>query len=248
MNLFKNIFKKSPKLPPVDLSILINDIHSHLIPGIDDGAKTMEDSINLINGFREIGYKKLITTPHIMSDQYRNTPEIILGGLEKVRNEMKNQQIEMQIEAAAEYFIDLEFLKLIEEKKLLTFGNNFVLVEISFFSEPPMLNEALFNLQIAGYKPVMAHAERYGFWNNSYEKYEDLKSRGALLQLNIGSLTGFYSPETKKISERLIEDGMYDLIGSDCHHQGHIDLIKGCRTEKYLHKIIESGKLLNHSL
>lgn len=248
MNFLKKLFQKKVLLPPADLSILKADVHSHLIPGIDDGAKTMEDSLNLIREFKELGYKKLITTPHIMSDQYRNTPEIILSGLEKVRAEIKNQRIEIELDAAAEYYIDHEFLKLIEDRNLLSFGNKYVLVEISFFSEPPILKDALFNLQIADYKPVLAHAERYSFWHNSYEKFEEMRARGALLQLNIGSLTGYYSPETKKIAERLIDDGMYDLIGSDCHHTGHIELIKASRNEEYLHKILSSGKLLNNTL
>lgn len=248
MKILRKIFRKKNLLPPADLSVLKTDIHSHLIPGIDDGAKTMDDALNLIRALGELGYKKLITTPHIMSDQYRNNPEIILSGLEKVRAELKNQQVEMELAAAAEYYIDHEFLKLIEEKKLLTFGNKHVLVEMSFFSETPMLKDALFNLQVAGYRPVLAHAERYAFWHNSYEKFEDMKARGALLQLNIGSLTGYYSPETKKIAERLVDDGMYDLIGSDCHHAGHIELIKASLKENYLHKILASGKLLNSTL
>lgn len=248
MNILRKIFQKKPQFPPADMSVLKTDIHSHLIPGIDDGAKTMDDSLNLIRAFKELGYKKLITTPHIMSDQYRNNPEIILDGLERVRAELKNQQVEMELDAAAEYYIDHEFLKLIEEKRLLTFGNKYVLVEMSFFSETPMLKDALFNLQVAGYRPVLAHAERYSFWHKNYEKFEDMKARGALLQLNIGSLTGYYSPETKKIAERLIDDGMYDLIGSDCHHAGHLELIKDCLKEEYLHKILASGKLLNSTL
>lgn len=261
MNIFRKIFQRKPPFSPADLSVLKTDIHSHLIPGIDDGAKTMDDSLKLIRAFKELGYKKLITTPHIMSDQYRNTPEIILSGLEKVRTELINQNLEIELDAAAEYYIDNEFLKLIEEKKLLTFGSKddnhnpgnltsgrYVLVEMSFFSEPPMLKDALFNLQVTGYKPVLAHAERYSFWHNDYGKFEDMKARGALLQLNIGSLTGYYSPETKKIAERLIDDGMFDLIGSDCHHPGHIELIKGCLTEEYLHRLLSSGKLLNATL
>ena len=248
MNFFQKIFSKKKEFFPADLSVLNADIHSHLIPGIDDGAKTMEDSIRLILEFQELGYKKLITTPHVMSDQYRNTPEIILNGLENVRAELMRQNIEMELNAAAEYYIDHEFLKLIERKDILTFGDKYVLVEMSFFTETPMLKDALFLLQIAGYKPVLAHAERYDFWHNSYEKYEDVKTRGALLQLNIGYLTGYYSMGVKKIAERLIDDGMYDMIGSDCHHQGHIELIKSCRSEEYLHKVLNSGKMLNSAL
>lgn len=255
MDFFKKIFRKKQLFPPADLSVLKADLHSHLIPGIDDGVKTLEDSLNLIKAFKDLGYSKLVTTPHVMSDQYRNTSEIILGGLEKVREELKKQKIEMELDAAAEYYIDNEFLKMIEDKSLLTFGKKtgpegrgYVLVEMSFFSESPMLKDALFNLQIAGYKPVIAHAERYGFWYGTYEKFEEMKERGALLQLNIGSLTSYYSPETKKIAERLIDDGMYDFIGSDCHHPGHISLLNETRTEEYMHKILSSGKLLNSTL
>ncbi len=248
MNFFQKIFSKKKRFPPADLSALKADVHSHLIPGIDDGAQTMEDSLNLIKQFIELGYKKLITTPHIMIDQYRNTPEIILSGLGKVQTEIKNQKLEIELQAAAEYYIDNDFLKLIEEKKLLTFGNNYVLVEMSFFAESPLLKDALFNLQIAGYKPVFAHAERYGFWHNEYEKFEDVKSRGALLQLNMTSLSGHYSEDVKKVAQQLIDDEMYDLIGSDCHHFGHIELMQKSRTEEYLHKILSSGKLLNHTL
>lgn len=248
MQFFKNIFQKKKEIHPADFSLLKTDVHSHLIPGIDDGSPSVEISINLIKSFIDFGYKKLITTPHIINDQYRNTPEIILNGLEKVREEIKNQNLQIELNAAAEYYIDNEFLKLIEEKKLLTFGSNFVLVEMSFFTESPLLKDALFNLQVAGYKPVLAHAERYGFWHNEYEKFEEMKTRGALLQLNIASLTGHYSDDVKKIAEQLIDDGMYDLIGSDCHHSGHIELMQKSRSEEYLHKVLSSGKLINNTL
>jgi protein-tyrosine phosphatase len=248
MSLLKRLFKREPKLPPADYSVLGTDMHSHFIPGIDDGAKTMEDSLELIKGMQELGYKKVITTPHIMSDYYRNTPEIILGGLEKVRAALKENNIDMEIEAAAEYYTDYDLEEKIEKKELLTFGDNYVLFELPFISEPAILGSVTFNMQTAGYRPILAHVERYTFWHRDFNKCIDMKDKGVLLQLNINSLTGFYGPDVKKIGERLIDEDMIDIVGSDCHHMNHIQLMKECRTQKYLHKILEKPDLLNKSL
>ncbi|MBI4930747.1 MAG: hypothetical protein HY841_08295 [Bacteroidetes bacterium] len=249
--------KNSRSNVSVDLSVLKCDVHSHFIPGIDDGAQTMEDSISLIKSFHDLGYKKVITTPHILADGYPNTSEIILRGLEKVRVALKTEGIPIQIEAAAEYYIDFDFGRKIEQEKLLTFGKsapnktsgNYLLFEISFLNPPDNLEQIIFKLLTSGYKPVLAHPERYNFWHHKFEKYEQLKEKGLLFQLNINSLTGYYSYETKKVAEHLIEKNMIDFLGSDCHHSGHVNLIKTEAVyQKSLHKLIESGKLLNSTL
>lgn len=194
-----SIFKKKEKFPPFDFSVIRCDIHSHLIPGIDDGSKSLQDSIEMIKEFKEMGYEKLVTTPHIMSDYYKNTPEIILSGLDKVREEIGKQGLNFEINAAAEYYLDEYFMSKIKAKDLLTFGDNYVLFELPFVAEPHSLSEVIFELQMAGYKPVLAHPERYMYWFKEFEeKIEDLKNKGALLQLNLLSLTGHYSPEVKK--------------------------------------------------
>jgi protein-tyrosine phosphatase len=248
MGLF-NIFKKSTLLKtPVDLAILGCDIHSHFIPGIDDGSKTIEDSVKMITAMYNLGYKKVITTPHIMSDYYRNTPEIILNGLEKVKAALKNSNIPIEIEAAAEHYIDFDFERKLDTEKLLTFGDNYLLFEISYMNPPDNLYHVIFKMQTLGYKPVLAHPERYNFWHTDFEKYEAFVDKGVLLQLNINSLTGYYSISTKKIAEQLIDKNMISLLGTDCHHMGHIDLISKVVYEKHLHKLMESGKLLNKTL
>ena len=117
MGMFGGLFKKKqPVLEPIDLAILEVDIHSHFIPGIDDGAKTIEDSIELISAMKDFGYRKVITTPHIMSDYYRNTPEVILEGLEKVRAALKENDIDIEVDAAAEYNVDADFTEKIEKR------------------------------------------------------------------------------------------------------------------------------------
>ena len=249
MSFLSEIFKSSKTNTPADLSVLKCDVHSHFIPGIDDGAETMEDSMALIKSFYDLGYKKVITTPHILTDGYPNTPEIILDGLEKVRVALKHENIPIQMEAAAEYYIDFDFGRKIEEEKLLTFGKNYLLFEISYLNPPDNLEQIIFKLLTSGYKPVLAHPERYNFWHHTFEKYEQLKEKGLLFQLNINSLTGYYSRATKKTAERMVEKNMVDFLGSDCHHSEHVNLIKRDAVyEKALYKLIESGKLLNNTL
>lgn len=249
MGLFGKLFtKRTTTGSPADLSVLGTDVHSHFLFGIDDGAKTIGDSVQMISIMHELGYKKVITTPHIMSDFYRNTPAIILGKLEEVRAALKQAGVPIEVEAAAEYYLDFDFERKLSEEKLLTFGRNYLLFEVSYMNPPDNLDHAIFKMQTSGYKPVLAHPERYNFWHTNFKKYEELKDKGVLLQLNINSLTGYYSPSTKKISEMLIDKGMVDLIGTDCHHMGHLELMKKCRYEKHLHKLLESGRLLNATL
>lgn len=249
MGIFNKIFgKRETVLAPADLSFLKTDVHSHFIPGIDDGAKTLEDSLELIAEMEKLGYTKVITTPHIMSDYYRNTPEIILGGLDLVRNALAKLGSKMQIEAAAEYYIDFDFQEKIKEKKLLTFGDNYVLFEMPFIGEPQILNTVIFDMQMAGYKPVLAHVERYQFWHADYEKIQSMKDKGVFLQLNINSLSGYYSPQVRKIAEKMIDENMFDLLGSDCHHTGHIELMQKAITMPYFHKIMNYPGLINQSL
>lgn len=248
MGFFAKLFTKEQKLLPADLSVLKTDIHSHFIPGIDDGSKNMEETLILLKQFQDFGYKKVITTPHIMSDLYRNTPEIILSGLAQVQLAKKEAGLTIEIEAAAEYYLDFEFEKLIDEKKLLTFGENYVLFELPFVAAPPNLYNAIFKLQTNGYQPVLAHPERYSFWHHKFENFYDLKEKGVLLQLNINSLSGHYSLETKKIAERMIDENLIDFLGSDCHNINHVRLAKRTLTEEYLHKILKTEKLLNKTL
>lgn len=249
MSIFNRLFSRSKPGDPVNLGVLGVDMHSHFIPGIDDGAKTMKDSIQLLRGMEELGYRKVITTPHIMSDFFRNTPEIIESGMEQVRNAIKAEGLEIEIEAAAEYYYDYDLEEKQKKQRLMTFGVNYLLFEVSYMNAPDNLDAFIFNLMTDGYKPVLAHPERYPFWfSKNLEQFEKLKDKGVLFQLNINSLTGHYSPATKKIAEEMIEKGWYEFAGSDCHHTGHLELLGKARTEKSLAKLVESGKLLNATL
>jgi protein-tyrosine phosphatase len=244
---FKNIFSTS-KPALTDFSAVKADMHSHLIPGIDDGAKTIDDSIALARRMHELGYKKLITTPHIQHDFFRNTPEIILNGLEKVRKALKSENIPLQIEAAAEYLLDDGFEEKATNGDLLSFSDRYILVELSYFNPNPNLKSFVFNLQVDGYKVILAHPERYTYWFSDFSKYEDLKDRGVFFQVNLVSLVGFYPDPVKKMAEKLMEKGMIDFVGTDMHNMNYMQALEKCLKEKSLVKLIESGKLLNEKL
>jgi tyrosine-protein phosphatase YwqE len=247
MGLF-NLFKPKRLSTAVDLSLLSCDIHSHLIPAIDDGSKSVDDSVSMIRQLHKLGYKKFITTPHIMADYYRNTPETILGGLEKVRAGLKEENVDVEIDAAAEYYLDYGFEQKLDSGPMLTFGDRYLLFEISYMNPPDNLAHVIFKMQTMGYKPVLAHPERYTFWHNDFSKYESFVDKGVLLQLNINSLTGYYSMATKKTAEQMIDRKMISLLGTDCHHNGHVNLVKEVVYEKALLKLVESGTLLNSTL
>lgn len=249
MGLFGKLFgSKEPVFAPADLSVLGCDVHSHFIPGIDDGAQTLEQSIELLTAMRELGFRKVVTTPHSMADGYKNTPEIILGGLAKLRAEVERVGLDIEVSAAAEYYLDHELERKVTDKEVLTFGDKLLLFELPFLSEPQVLLPVIFQMQTQGYRPVLAHPERYAFWYQDFTKYERLKERGVLFQLNMIALSGAYGPQAKQIAEKLIDAGHYELIGSDCHSMGHVEAMKHTLTRPYLHKLITSGKLLNATL
>ena len=227
---------------------IYTDIHSHLLHGIDDGVKTIEESIEVISHLSNLGFKKLITTPHIMSDYYKNTPEIIKTKLQEVKSAVTIANIPIEIEAAAEYYLDEYFYNLITNgKELLTFGDNYVLFETSFSVEPLILKEVIFKLNSAGYKPVYAHPERYFYLQEKKQLLNELIDQGLLFQLNVLSLTGYYSKPVQKMALELIEKGAIAFVGSDCHNILQAKELKAAYSSKLAHKI-DVTKLLNHSL
>lgn len=219
-------FFKKRNATPIDFSFLGVDIHSHLIPGIDDGARTIEESLELVKGMVELGFKRLITTPHVMLDFYPNTREEILTGLEKLRRAVAEAGIEVEIHASAEYHIDEEFENLLEGKNFLVLPGNFVLIEPSFIQSPPGLDTYLFQMQTKGYRPIMAHPERYGYWQGDLDNYEQLRISGCHLQVNLLSLAGHYGAATRKTAFKLIRSGLVEFLGSDLHNRVHLDELR----------------------
>ena len=238
--------KKSPK--PTDLSWLKTDIHSHLIPDIDDGAPDVATSLALIKDLVSLGYQKIITTPHILWEIYPNTPEIITEGLTELKEAVAAEGIEVELGAAAEYFIDEHFGELLRDKvPLLTLKDNLVLVEFSFIMAPLDLQDVLFDLQMLNYQPVIAHPERYLYLERNKSFYEMLKDAGCFFQLNLLSLTGYYGRGVQELAAYLLRKGYYNLAGTDLHHARHMEALRKLEGMP-LYEELKGCELLNASL
>ena len=239
-------FFKARDIEPVILST--TDIHSHLLPGIDDGVADLEESLEVIKGFYNLGYRKLITTPHIMGDFYKNTPEIINEKLNEVRGAVDELQIDIKLHAAAEYYLDENFLMLIEsDAPLLTFGNNYVLFETSFISKPLYIKDVIFKLQTNGSTPVLAHPERYQYLHDDKTLLQEIYDSGVLLQLNANSIDGYYSKQVQKMARYLINNNMISLFGSDCHNSNQLVAFQQALKNSYMTQL-SGNTLLNNNL
>lgn len=241
-----SIFRKKYPSVPVDFGFLKTDMHSHLLPGIDDGAPDIATSLELKKGLEDLGYLQFVATPHIMWDIHKNTPATINGALAQLRQEPGQQNIR----AAAEYFMDDYFDQLLAtDQPLLTIGGNKVLVEFSFVSPPINLKEKLFNLQIKGYQPIIAHPERYTFFNTVKSAYDEFKNLGCLFQVNLLSLTGYYGKLVQELAHYLISKKYIDLLGTDLHHSRHLESLRtGSNIMPLLLQLNASGLLQNASL
>lgn len=252
-NTFKStstIFKSSISQPNQNVTpgFISTDVHSHLLPGIDDGSKNLSESIELVKILASLGYKKLITTPHIMGDFYRNTPEVIQERLEELRAALVQQDIPIEIEAAAEYYLDEYFMDLLHNNKpLLNFGNQYVLFETSFINKPEQFLEAIFLMQSLGYKPVLAHPERYVYLRKSSALLQTIVERGVHLQINLNSLAGYYSKSAQEFSEELIQKNLVSFVGTDCHKLSHLEVLSNVIKRKNYLKLA-SIPILNNTL
>jgi len=203
------------------------DFHSHLLFGIDDGAKDFEETLSLIEAMKSLGISEIITTPHVMSHVWENTKTAILEKEREVQQLLKAHQVSFSIKAAAEYLLDDSFVKLFKSEPLLTLKENYVLVEMSYINAPLQLYDIIFELQIAGYKPVLAHPERYNFYHQNFNEYKRLKNAGCLFQLNLLSTVGYYGEMVARTAEELLKKGMIDFASTDMHHLKHAAAFEG---------------------
>ncbi len=236
LNLFNNK-KNTPAFP--GFSWLAQDIHSHILPGIDDGSPDVETSIQLLRSLSDVGINKFICTPHIISDMYRNTPETINGSLAILKKAVAQNGMQTEISAAAEYMLDDHFMELIRKKEpLLTLNKNYILTELSYSTSPSNLEQISFEINTNNYQPLMAHPERYPYYHKNYDAYYRLKELGFLLQVNLLSLTGYYGKYVTKAVKYILENNLADFVGTDLHHFNHLKVLTDSKSielfEKYL--------------
>ena len=240
--MFSFLKPRTVKGPPP----LTTDIHSHMLAAIDDGVRSTDEALAIIRVFQEAGYKKMITTPHVMQDYYRNDSTIILKRLDELRKYLVEQGVAFEIQAAAEYYLDETLSRKIEDREpLLVFGNHYLLFETNMINEPYSLKDFIFKVTTAGYKPVLAHPERYAYM--TLEKADDLRDRGVLFQTNILSIIGYYSKPIQRLAQQFIDLRWIDLLGSDCHNIQQAGLLQQAQKNKYFQKALDLP-LLNHTL
>lgn len=214
-------FKSKPKLSQLIPSNYV-DIHSHLLPGIDDGAQTIDDSKFILEAMQSLGFNQVIATPHTIKTVWDNNKATIENAYTKTKLELNQLTNKVQLRAASEYMLDENFVALFKSEKLLTLKDNYVLVEMSYLNPPIQLFDILFELQLEGYKPVLAHPERYNFYHAKPKDYEKLKKAGCLFQMNLLSSVGYYGKDVSLAADKLLANNMIDFVGSDIHHQHHI--------------------------
>jgi len=209
-----------------NLSWMQVDIHSHILPGIDDGSPNVEASIGFLNRLRALGLTVSFATPHVFKEMYPNDAETIGTALRHLQTATKTLLPEFQLDAAAEYMMDTDFVHLYRGGSLLTLPGNHVLVEMSYAAENPEIDRHLFELQVNGYTPILAHPERYVYYHDHPERYQRLKDQGCLFQLNLLSPSGYYGTSVRKAAKWLLKRGMADLVGTDLHHAKHLAAIE----------------------
>ena len=226
-----NFFEKKVFL--VDYLHGLVDIHNHILPGIDDGAKTTNDSISLIKGFEEFGINNFVCTPHIMHHYYPNTPKTIKAAFELLKKELTTHGMsDVQMDYAAEHMIDENFEIILAKNKVLPIKKEYLLIEMSYLQPSLHFEDAVKNISTQSLFPILAHPERYGYYHGNFKKYELFKSMGVLFQLNILSLSGYYGVEIQKMTLTLLKSGLIDFISSDAHNKSHLKRIKEIKLKK----------------
>ena len=245
-----SLFNKRPQNPSGALAGLGCDLHSHLIPGIDDGSPDMETSLRLIRGLADLGYKKIITTPHINSDFFPNTPAIILAGRDAVAAALQENRIGIYFHAASEYLMDDGFMQMLDGgDPFLFLKDNLLLVELSFVLPSINLKELLFQLQLKGCQPILAHPERYLYFGANKGWYDQLRDSGCLFQVNLLSIIGYYGKESKHLSEYLIKKKYVDYLGTDVHHDRHLQALSSSpRLFDIVARLLDTGLIRNPQL
>ena len=223
-------------------------MHSHILPGIDDGSPDVETSIALVRGLMEMGITRSVASPHVICDIYRNTPATIGAALETLQNAIKKEGLDFTVSAAAEYMLDPYFFELLQsEAGLLTIKDNLVLTEFSFGFMPESPKQMSFAILTAGYTPILAHPERYAYYHKNYNAYHILQELGFVLQVNLLSVTGYYGPQVAKAAKYIIQNGLASFVGTDLHHQRHMDAMMDIRNQRIFSEIFK-GELWNQSL
>ncbi len=196
---------------------LLVDIHGHWLYGVDDGALDLQESIAMIKGLKQLGFKRIIATPHIKTHYLENNPDLLLNRFYRLSQELLGHSIDIQIGLGAEYTLDEGFRLHLKENNFLTIDDELLLIDFPFGDFLPDTAEILEELKSLGYRVIIAHPERYNYIFDNLDKYMVLKETGCYFQLNIGSLNKFYGREIQRVATTLLEENLYEFVGTDIH-------------------------------
>jgi tyrosine-protein phosphatase YwqE len=220
-----HIFKKKKFL--VDYLEGMVDIHNHILPGIDDGAKDVGESIDLIKTFSEIGIHKFIATPHIMHDYYPNDKETIGQALIKLNEALlANNLTDISVSAAAEHMIDSNFETILEQGKVMPMRGNYILIEMSYLQASINFDASIQKIASKRLFPILAHPERYVFLRSNSRRLREYKKQGVLFQLNLLSIGEYYGKEVQQKAFQLIDQSMIDFLASDVHNMAQLQNLR----------------------
>lgn len=237
------------KSAPADFGVLRADMHAHVLPGVDDGAQTLEESLILLNALQSMGFTHVFATPHISRNFYPNSRENLLPAVAQVLQSLRDRDIQLHLGLAAEYYLDEHFESLLNQPALLTLPGNYILFEMSYFHAWPGLSRILFEMIRRTYRPILAHPERYPYLRGKYfSLLEDLRDRGIFFQANLLSFHGMYGQETRRCAFQMLEAGLVDFLGTDVHHVQHLTALEDFRRSGRCHRLLERHEFRNKEL
>ncbi len=241
----------SSRAPVNNLHDLQFDMHCHILPGIDDGPESIEESLAIIKAMVAAGYRGAICTSHIFPEVYDNKADDMLRGVDSLQSALEQNKIDFTLRASAEYMVDGPFIELAKAKNLLAFGKkNYVVIETGFTQENPYIDEAIYEMQCAGYCPILAHPERYIYLSQlkSVEAFEKIIDKGIELQINLFSLLGLYGRLSKEVAEILLKNNFIRWIGTDIHRSQHITLLQKANNLRTLCNSMRDNPIQNKYL
>lgn len=242
-----SIFRKTKQY---NLQWLGTDMHSHILPGIDDGCAQLSDSRMCLEGLGTLGLHTFICTPHRFPDKYPNNKASILQSYNLLKQKLTEEPLSypFKLAVAAEYMLDGELEPLLEPSEFMPLAQNIVLIEFPYLSEPYYAEDHIFKLIADGKQPVLAHPERYAYYFNNKQQINRLVSLGCQLQLNILSLAGYYGVASQKLASWLVREQMIDFLGTDLHHIRHLQALQAYVTTNDLEKYFSDNPIKNQEL
>ena len=226
------------------------DIHSHLCPGIDDGSPSSQTSVELLRGMAALGFRKMVVTPHVTDETFPNTPRIINHSFSRLCQACTQAGIDISLRCSAEYRIDDLLYTMLANGTVTPIPGGWILVENSWYQEPYGLDNFLFELRGKhGMRPIMAHPERYDYYQTDRPRLQQLHANGVALQVNLLSLAGHYGRPARQTAEWMLRQNMVSFIGSDLHRHSHLKAIRSYLCSRsYRHLEAQARYILNDTI